>query len=125
VTTATEPRSFGTLLGEIVRDIQQIFRGEMRLAKVEVVRELTKLKTGVVLLVTALVTGVLGLAYLLLASVLLIAMKLPMWSAALIVAVVVLLISGICASAGLANVRRIRGTPRTIRSLKETVRWTT
>jgi hypothetical protein len=123
--TATEPRSFGTLFGEIVRDIQQIFRGEMRLAKVEVVRELTKLKTGVVLLATALVTGVLGLACLLLASVLLIAMKLPMWSAALIVAVVVLLVAGICATAGLAHVRRIRGTPRTIRSIKETVRWTT
>jgi integral membrane sensor domain MASE1 len=123
--TTTDPRSFGSLFGEIVRDIQQILRGEVRLAKAEAVQEIAKLKTGVVLLGIALVMATLGVAYLLLASVLLIATRLPLWSAALIVGVAVLAIASTCAASGLAAIRKIRGTPRTVQSLKETVRWTT
>src|SRR5262245_35250452 len=119
--TATEPRSFGTLFGEIVRDIQQIFRGEVRLAKIELVREVAKLKSGLVFLAVASVAGVLGLAYLMLAAVLAIGQAVPLWGAALIVAGVVLVLAAVLAMAGLSQVRKIRGTPRTIRSIKETV----
>ena len=125
MTTTTEPRSFGSLFGEIVADIQHILRGEVRLAKAEAVQELAKLKTGATLLAVALVLGVLGLAYLLFASILLIALTLPLWEAALIVAAAVLAVAGGCAMAGLAAVRKIRGAPRTVQSIKETVKWTT
>jgi integral membrane sensor domain MASE1 len=123
--TITETRSFGSLFGEIVRDIQQILRGEVQLAKAEVLQEATKLRTGLVLLGLSLVFMTLGLGYLLFASVLLIATRLPLWSAALIVSVVVLAAAGSAAMSGLAAIRRIRGTPRTVQSIKETVRWTT
>jgi integral membrane sensor domain MASE1 len=123
--TVTEPRSFGSLFGEIVRDIQQILRGEAQLAKAEVLQEATKLRTGLVLLALSLVLVTLGLAYLLFASVLLIATRLPLWSAALIVSVVVLAAAGTAAMSGFGAIRKIRGAPRTVQSIKETVRWTT
>jgi hypothetical protein len=121
----TEPRSFAALFADIVRDIQQILRGEIRLARAEAAVELARLRSGVVLLVAAMVFAVLGLAYVLLASVLLMALTLPMWMSALIVGVVVIAIAAAAAVAGLAEVRKIRGAPRTVQSLKETVRWTT
>ena len=123
--TTLEPRPLGALFGDIVRDIQQILRGEVQLAKAEALQELAKLRTGAVLVVLAVVMGTLGLAYVLLASVLLIALNLPLWSAALIVGVATLGIAGICATTGLTAIRTIRGAPRTVQSIKETVRWTT
>ena len=125
MTAVTDTRSFASLFGEIVRDIQQILRGEVLLARAEALQELAKLKTGVVLLALASVLGTLGLGYLMLASVLLLALRLPLWSAALIVALAVFAIAGILAMAGLAAVRKIHGAPRTVQSIKETVRWTT
>ena len=123
--TPIDPRPLGALFGDIVRDIQQVLRGEVRLAKAEALQELAKLRTGAVLFALALVLAVLGLAYVLLAPVLLIATNLPLWAAALIVGVTVLVIASVCAATGVAAVRKIRGTPRTVRSIKETVRWTT
>ncbi len=123
--TSIEPRPLGALFGDIVRDIQQILRGEVELAKAEALQELAKLRTGAVLVALALVLGTLGLAYVLLASVLLIALNLPLWSAALIVGVAALAIASICATTGVAAIRKIRGAPRTVQSIKETVRWTT
>ena len=125
MTAVTETRSFASLFGDIARDIQQILRGEIQLAKAEAIQELAKLKTGVVCLVLASLLGTLGLAYLLLASVLLLALTIPLWSAALIVGLVALAIAGLSAMAGLAAVRKIQGAPRTVQSLKEAVRWTT
>jgi hypothetical protein len=113
------------LFGDIVRDVQQILRGEVQLAKAEALQGLAKLRTGAVLVALAVVIGTLGLAYVLLASVLLIALNLPLWSAALIVGVATLGIAGICATTGLTAIRTIRGAPRTVQSIKETVRWTT
>ena len=105
MTAVTETGSFASLFGEIVRDIQQILRGEVRLAKAEAVQELAKLKTGLVLLALASVLGTIGLGYLMLASVLLLALRLPLWSAALIVALAVLAIAGTSAMVGLAAVQ--------------------
>jgi hypothetical protein len=126
--TNLDQRPLSAVLGDILRDIQQIFRGEVQLARAEALQELSKLKTGAVLLSISAVMGALGLAYLLLASIYLIATQLPLWASALIVAGAALAIAGLFASAGVSAFRRIHGTPRTVRSLKElkeTVRWTT
>jgi uncharacterized membrane protein YqjE len=118
-------RPLRSLVGDIVSDVQQILRGEVRLAKAEALQELAKLRTGAILLALSFVVLTLGLAYLLLAAVLLIATSLSLWSSALIVAVAVLAIGGALAAGGLGAIRKIRGAPRTVQSIKETVRWTT
>lgn len=125
MTTATEPRSIGSLLGNIVSDLQHILRGEVRLAKAEAAQELARVKRGAALLTVALVFGVLGLAYLLFAATQLIALRLPLWEATLIVAAATLTVAAACAMAGLAAIRKLRGAPRTVRSIKETLKWTT
>ena len=122
--TALDQRPLSGLLGDIVRDIQQLVRGEVQLAKAEVWQELAKFKTGAVLLSISAVTATLGLGCLLLASIYLIATQLPLWASALIVAASALAIAGVFAMAGFSVFRRIHGTPRTVQSLKETVRWT-
>ena len=111
--SSLDPRPLTAVVGDIVHDIQQIFRGEVQLAKAETLQELAKLKTAVVILSVSLVMGVLAVSYMLLASIYLIATRLPLWASALIVAAATLAIAGVFAAAGLSAVRRIRCTPCT------------
>jgi uncharacterized membrane protein YqjE len=121
----SDQRSIGSLLGDTAARIQQIFRGEVRLAKAEIVDNVASLKSGAALLAVAAILGILGLGSLVAASIVLLATRLPLWASALVIAVVLFAIAGSVALAGMKEVRRVRGVPRTMQSLKETLQWPT
>src|ERR1700733_3095913 len=113
-------RPIGSVLEDLAGNLQNILRGEIRLARTELASDIAILKRSVMFLGLATVLAVLGVAYLLLASVFALALLLPLWAAALIVATVVLGGAAGCAMTGVKEIRRVRGMPRTVASIQET-----
>jgi hypothetical protein len=119
----SDTRPFGSIFGEMIAHVQGIVGGEIRLAKAEVAHDLVLLKSTIVLLVVSVIFGLAGLGYTLLAIMFVVARALPMWAAALVVGLAALTVAVVCAMVGLANARKVRGTPRTTQSLKESLEW--
>jgi uncharacterized membrane protein YqjE len=117
-------RSIGTVLTDIVRDVQQIVRAETRLARAEFREELAKAKRGATFLVAAGVVCALALGLALLAAVYALTLIWPPWAAALAVAGATFVIGGVLAAAGLQQLKNVTASPdRTVSSLKENIQW--
>jgi len=117
-------RSIGDVLKDILEDVQQIVRAEVRLARAEVRQELGKAKSAALLLIIASAALMLAAGLLLLAAVFALATVWPPWAAALTVGAAVALLGGWLGSAGLRRARAVRVTPKkTIDSMKENIQW--
>ena len=120
----TSDRSFADVLQDIVGNIQEIVRSEVRLAKVELSEEARKAKPAGVWMVIGAVFGVGAVMIGLLAGVYGLSTVMPNWAAALVVSLASGAIGVLAARTGLMHVRQIDPTPdKTIRSLKENVQW--
>ena len=120
----TADRSIGSVVSDIVGDIQQIVRAEVRLAKVEVREELGKARRGAMLLVAGGLFLTLALGLLLLAAVYALATIWPAWAAALAVAAGVGLIGGVLAMSGKGQLGSVELPPqKTVESVKENLQW--
>jgi len=121
--SATE-RSITDILHDIVTDIQEIIRSEIRLAKVELGEEAGKAARAAGMLAAGAILGLYALGFLLLACVYALALVLQSWAAALIVCV----LSGITAATfvviGRKRMKQINAKPdRTIDTVKENLEW--
>jgi len=117
-------RSIGTVLKDIVGNVQQIVRAEIRLASAEVRQEARKAGQGAALLMAGGAVAVLALGCVLIAAIALLATIVALWSAALIVAAVAGVVGGIFIAAGLKRMRQVTMTPtRTLAALEENVPW--
>jgi high-affinity K+ transport system ATPase subunit B len=117
-------RSIGSLLSDIVGNLQQIIRSEVRLAKAEVTEELTKAGRAMIWLVAGVVLATMACGFLLLAAVYLLAHFFQPWVAALIVALVIGAIGGALVAIGAAHLRRVSLAPsRTVTSVQENIQW--
>jgi hypothetical protein len=117
-------RSFAEVLQDIVHNVQEIVRAEMRLARAEISEEARKAKPVGIWVAVAAVLGLAAIGFALLAAVYGLATVLPPWAAALIVSVAAGVVAVLAAGAARAQVKRIDPTPdKTIRSLKENVEW--
>lgn len=121
---ANSDRSFAEVFHDIVGNIQEIVRSEVRLAKAEISDEARKAKPAMAWLGVGAVFG-LGAVWIgLLAAVYALSLVLPDWAAALLVSVASGLVAALAARAGLTQLTRIDPTPdKTLRSLKENVQW--
>lgn len=121
---ADETRSIGTVLSDIVEDLQHIVRAEVRLARVEIREELGKAWNSVALIMAAGLVGLMGAGLLLLSAVFALATVWPLWAAALTVGGVVAVIAALLASTGIHRMRAVRLTPqKTIETVKENIQW--
>ncbi len=121
---ATSDRSIAEVLQDILRNLQEIIRSEVRLAKTEVREEAVKAKSAGALLGGGAVCGLFATFFLLLTIVYALALVLPYWAAALIVAVVLAIIAAIVLSAGVKQFKRVHPVPdKTIENVKENVEW--
>jgi len=115
-------RSIADVLGDIVDNLQEIIRAEVRLAKAELREEAARAKRGVVFLAAAALLGTMALGFFLLAAVYGLATVMPPWSAALIVAAAVAVIAAIMVSIGLKGFKDL-GLPKTAATIQENVQW--
>ena len=100
---APEDASTGQLIGQLTEQISRLVRDEARLAQAEVTQKAKRLGVGAGLF------AFFGLAVLIATAVLALALVLPAWLAALIVAVVLFAVAGALALVGKKDVDK--GTP--------------
>jgi uncharacterized membrane protein YqjE len=117
-------RSIGTVLKDIVGNVQQIVRSEIRLASVEMREEAGKAGRSAALVMVGGALAILALGCGLIAAISALATILALWAAALIVAAVAGAVSAVFITAGMQRMRHITITPtRTLAALEENIPW--
>jgi len=104
-------RSIASVLGDIVGNVQQIIRAEVRLAKVEVGEEIARAGRGGIIAAAGAVLCMMALGFVLLAVVYALALVWPVWAAALTVGAGAGVIGGVCISAGLSRLKQVNLAP--------------
>jgi Putative Actinobacterial Holin-X, holin superfamily III len=118
------PRPFAAVFQDILRNLQEIVRAEVRLAKAEVGQEIAKFKMATVWLVAGAIAGLFGLLFLLLAAFHALTGVMPDWVAALTLAGALLLVAALALMLGLGRLKRLNPLPeRTVATMKENVTW--
>ncbi|MGE5091867.1 MAG: phage holin family protein [Bacillota bacterium] len=120
-----EERSFGELLGELSEDVSTLMRQEVRLARAEMSRTLSRATTDAVKLgagaLVALAGGLTVVAALVLG---LIALGLAAWVSALIIGALLGVIGYVMLRNGLQDLKRVDPTPhRTVETLRDDLQW--
>ena len=118
---AAAERTLGQLVSDASKDVSELVRYEIALAKAELQKDVQRIATG-----SAVFGGALGIVLyatvaLLSAAGLGIAVWLPAWAAFLIVAGILLLVAGGLVLYGIRQFKRIKPPERAIRSTRETI----
>ena len=116
-------RSIPEIVQDVLANIQDIVRAEVRLAKAELGEELSRARTGGVLIGVGAVAAIFSALFLLLACVYVLGRVMPNWAAALIVAAAVGVAAAVTLGIGLKRFKTIQAAPKTSASLQENVRW--
>ena len=116
-------RSIPEILQDVLANIQDIVRAEVRLAKAELGEELNRARSGGLLIGVGAVAAIFSALFLLLACVYALGLVVPNWVAALIVAAAVGVVAAVTLGLGLKRLKTIQAAPKTAASLKENVRW--
>jgi uncharacterized membrane protein YqjE len=120
---ATAERPIASVLHDIVGNVQDIVRSEVRLAKTELREELKKSRPASVLLGVGALLLLFSVGFMLLAIVYALSLLMPGWAAALIVGLGVGAIAALCCGLGIARFKTMRAAPKTTASVKENVEW--
>ena len=116
-------RGLADLVGTLATDLQDLVRGEVRLARAELDQKLDRLIVAAVWLIGGALVAFAGLVVVLEGGASALAMILPQWAASLIVGVVIVIVGALFARSGLAMLSLKTLTPeRTAASLQKDVR---
>lgn len=95
-------RGLGELLGIVAKDIQDLVRGEVRLARAELDQKLDRVIMAAIWLIGGALVAFAGLVVILQGVAAALALVLPVWAASLIVGVLIVAVGGLLARFGLA-----------------------
>lgn len=117
-------RSMAEVLQDIVANIQEIFRSEFRLAKVEIQQQTAVASRSAIPLIIGVLLGLYALGFLLLAAVHALSIVVDPWLASLIVGAAVLAISLVLISVGKNRLKQLKVVPeKTVETVKENMQW--
>jgi len=117
-------RSIAAVLKDIVGNLQQIIRAEVRLATVEVREEIAKARRAAILMIIGGFLATLAIAFLLLAAVYLLATLVQPWLAAVLVALGAAAIGGALLAIGAKQLKLVSlPPPRTVTTVQENIQW--
>lgn len=117
-------RSAGDLIQDVMRDVGEVVRGEVRLAKAEMSEKVSQAGKAGGLLGAAALFGVMGFAALVFAAISGLTMVVPTWAAATIVAFVLATIAAVLFASGRSKLREVTPVPeRTVQTIKDDVEW--
>jgi uncharacterized membrane protein YqjE len=117
-------RSMGTVLSDIVADLQGIVRAEVRLAREEIKEEVASARRGAVLLTGGALVLALSVGLILLALVYALALVWPAWAAALTVAGLAGIVGAVLLRAGRKAFSAVALVPpRTASTVRENIQW--
>jgi len=120
---AASIRSIPEILKDVLTNIQDIVRDEVRLAKAELGEELSSARSGGLLIGVGAVAAIFSALFVLLACMYVLGRVMPNWAAALIVAAAVGVAAAVTLGRGLKRLKTIQAAPKTSASLQENVRW--
>jgi len=113
-----------SIVGDLVGNLQDLMRGELRLAKQEIKEEAKTAGVGAGLLAGAGALALVGLIFIGLTLTYGLDAYMPDWAAALVVALVFLAIGGALFMVGKKRLQQVDPIPRqTMESLKEDTEW--
>ena len=116
-------RTISAVLHDIVGNIQDIVRCEIRMAKTELTEELGKSRSAGVLVGIGALMLAFSALFLLLAAVYALSLLVPEWAAALIVSAGVGATAALCFGVGIKRFKAVRAAPKAVASMKEKVEW--
>lgn len=117
------PLDLGSLLGDVAGDLQELVRGEIKLARVEFDQKLKRVIMAAIFLLGGALVAFAGLVVFLQGIAAALALVLSTWAASLIVGILIVVIGGLFARSGLAMLSLKALTPdRTAASLQKDVR---
>lgn len=123
-TGGTDSQSVGTLISGLLQDVQELVRGEVRLARAELRDDAMTAGRGIATIAAGALIGLTGFIFLMLGVTYLLNKSLEMWLSAAIVGVALAVIAAICVSAGRRQLSAGNFVPeRTIETLKEDREW--
>ena len=112
-------RSVSDLLQDILRNVQEIVRSEVRLAKTEVWEETIKAKSSALWLGAGTISAVFAMLFLLLMIMYALALVMPTWAAALIVGAGLAATAAVSLMAGIKRFKIIHPvSERTVETIK-------
>jgi uncharacterized membrane protein len=112
--------SFASLLRDLIAEIGQLFRQELRLARAETGEKLAQAQNGIIAIVVGLLLASSALLILLQAVVLALSQIVPAWAASVIVGVVVAIVAFILIRGGQSSLKLTNLTPtRTLDALRK------
>jgi len=120
---AASIRSIPEILKDVLTNIQDIVRAEVRLAKAELGEELSSARSAGLMIGVGAVAAIFSALFLLLACMYVLGRVMPNWAAALIVAAAVGVAAAVTLGIGLKRFKTIQAAPKTSASLQENVRW--
>jgi len=119
-----EERSVSDVFQDILRNLQEMVRSEIRLAKVEIRGEVKLAVSSSVWIAAGVVAAISAWNFLLWTLAYALASRMSMWAATLIVGVVMAMIAGALTMVGLRRAKQINPIPeRTLESVKENLEW--
>lgn len=119
-----EERAVSQVLQDILRNLQEIVRSEVRLAKVEIREEIKQAAFSGAWIAAGAVAAVSAWIFLLWTVVYALATAMSTWVATLLVAVVMACAGALLIMSGIRKARRIQPIPeRTVESVKENLEW--
>lgn len=118
-----DPRSSGHILNDALKNVEDLIRFEIQLAKVEIQEQAKKAVFAGGALVAGGVIALYGVAFLLVSLYLGVSYAIWPWISAVAIGVVLLLLGGTVAGAGFRKLRRVRMPEATLEALREDVEW--
>ena len=119
-----DDRSISDVLQDILRNLQEMVRSEVRLAKVEIRDEARRAVSSGVWIAAGAVGALSAWMFLLWTIAYALATRMSMWAATLVVAVVMAAAAAVLIIGGIRRVKRIHPIPeRTVESVKENLEW--
>jgi hypothetical protein len=117
-------KSAAEIIQDVMRDVGEVVRGEVRLAKAEMGEKVSHVGKAGGFLGGAALCGVMGFAALVFAAIAALTMVVPTWAAAAIVGVVLACIAGVLFARGRSKLKEVTPVPeRTVQTLKDDVEW--
>ena len=121
---AAGDRSITEVFQNIIGNVQEIVRSEVRLIKTEVKDDANRAKPPLILLVLGGAAALFATLFSLLAIVYALALVLPIWAAALIVGATLAIVASMTISAGLNQFKQVfPPLKKTVEITKENVEW--
>jgi uncharacterized membrane protein YqjE len=119
----TAERSISVVLHDIVCNIQEIVRSEVRLAKMEIHEELTKTRLASLLIAVGAVSGIFSILFVLLTIDYALSLVIPAWLATLCVAIGIGVVAAVATFAALRRFKTINVGRKTVATMKENIEW--